>query len=136
MSYSETLRVRYRDTDAQGHMFFANYLVFADEVAGNYMRTLGFDWSDTGNLPTYVFTVNASCDYLNECLAGEAVEVTVAYTRIGNTSATMSFSLTRVGDDVELAKGSFAQVFVDRATRRPTPVPAKVREAVEAQLTP
>ncbi|MFT7321055.1 MAG: acyl-CoA thioester hydrolase, partial [Congregibacter sp.] len=30
-SYQETLRVRFRDTDAQGHMFFANYLVFADE---------------------------------------------------------------------------------------------------------
>ena len=135
MSYSETLRVRYRDTDAQGHMFFANYLVFADEVAGNYMRTLGFDWSDTGNLPTYVFTVNANCDYLNECLAGEEVEVTVAYTRIGNTSATMSFSLKRHGDGVELAKGSFAQVFVDRATRRPTAVPQNVREAVEELLS-
>ena len=29
MSFSETLTVRFRDTDSQGHMFFANYQVFA-----------------------------------------------------------------------------------------------------------
>lgn len=133
-AYGERLKVRYRDTDAQGHMFFANYLVFADEVAGNYMRTLGFDWSDTSSLPTYVFTVNANCDFVHECLAGDEVHVEVGYTRLGNSSATLGFSLTRVGDGELLARGSFAQVFVDRDTRKPTPVPAAVRDMIEASL--
>lgn len=128
-SYQETLRVRFRDTDAQGHMFFANYLVFADEVAGNYMRELGFDWSDIENLPCYVFTANASCDYIHECHSGDEVCVEVAYERIGNTSATLGFWMTRVSDNRALAKGSFAQVFVNRETRTPTPVPPSVREA-------
>jgi len=130
--YQEVLKVRYRDTDAQGHMFFANYLVFADEVAGNYMRTLGFDWSDTTSLPTYVFTVNANIDYVHECLAGDAVRVEVAYTRLGNTSATLGFTLTRDGDETLLARGSFAQVFVDRETRKPTAVPDSVRAVLES----
>ncbi|WOJ97195.1 thioesterase family protein [Congregibacter brevis] len=128
-SYQETLRVRFRDTDSQGHMFFANYLVFADEVAGNYMRELGFDWSNPGGLPCYVFTANVSCDYLHECLSGDEVEVSIAYERIGNTSATLGFSMRRLSDNVKLAKGSFAQVFVDRETRKPTPVPDSVRAA-------
>jgi acyl-CoA thioester hydrolase len=113
-------------------MFFANYLVFADEVAGNYMRTLGFDWSDPTTLPSYVFTANASCDYLHECHSGDEVCVEVAYQRIGNTSATLGFSLTRDSDGITLAKGSFAQVFVDRETRKPIPVPDAVRGAIEA----
>lgn len=127
--YRETLRVRYRDTDAQGHMFFANYLVFADEVAGNYMRTLGFDWSRPGEMPVFVFTANANCDFLQECLAGDEILVEVAYERIGRTSATLGFSLTRASDGADLARGSFAQVFVDAGTRRPTPVPDSVRDA-------
>ncbi|MFT7289259.1 MAG: acyl-CoA thioester hydrolase [Halieaceae bacterium] len=133
MSYSETLRVRFRDTDAQGHMFFANYQVFADEVAGNYMRTLGFDWSRPEDLPCYVFTVNVNCDYLNECHSGEDVRVEVAYQRIGNTSATLGFSLTRTRDQQTLARGAFTQVFVDRKTRKPISVPPTVRAAVPAQ---
>lgn len=130
-SYQETLRVRFRDTDAQGHMFFANYLVFADEVAGNYMSQLGFIWSDPKNLPSYVFTANASCDYLHECLAGDEIKVEVAYERIGNTSATLGFTMHRVSDGVALAKGSFAQVFVDKETRKPIPVPETVRAMLD-----
>lgn len=129
--FEETIRIRFRDTDSQGHMFFANYLVFADEVTGNYMKTLGFDWSNPDTLPCYVFTANASCDYHHECLAGDDVRVAVAYQRVGNTSATLGFTLTRVSDATALASGSFAQVFVDRQTRKPTPVPASVRQALE-----
>ncbi len=131
-SYKEIMRVRFRDTDAQGHMFFANYLVFADEVAGNYMHKLGFDWSDTSKLPSYVFTVNASCDYIHECHAGDEVEVEVGYERLGNTSATLGFAMHRVSDGEALAKGSFIQVFVDRDSRKPTPVPDSVREILNA----
>jgi acyl-CoA thioester hydrolase len=134
-SYQETLRVRFRDTDAQGHMFFANYLVFADEVTGNFMKELGFDWSNPDSLPCYVFTANASCDYLRECLCGDDVSVEVAYERIGNTSATVGFSMTRVSDSVALAKGSFAQVFVDRNTRKPTPVPDFLRAMLSTSLS-
>lgn len=134
-TFQETLTVRFRDTDAQGHMFFANYLVFADEVAGHYMSQLGFDWSDPENLPCYVFTANASCDYIHECLAGDEVRVTVAYERVGNTSATLGFSMQRVSDGVDLAKGSFAQVFVDQETRKPTPVPDVVRAKLNAAVS-
>jgi len=128
-TFAETHRVRYRDTDAQGHMFFANYLVFADEVAGNYMRTLGFDWSDPDSLPCFVFTANANCDFLQECRSGDDVRVEVAYTRIGNTSATLGFTLTRETDGEVLTRGSFVQVFVDRQTRKPVPVPDVIRRA-------
>jgi acyl-CoA thioester hydrolase len=130
--YDEIIRVRFRDTDSQGHMFFANYLVLADEVAGNYLKTLGFDWSEPEQLPCYVFTVNVNCDYHNECKAGDDVRVGVGYQRVGNSSATLGFQLTRVSDETTLASGAFTQVFVDRGTRRSTPVPARVREAITA----
>lgn len=132
--YSETMKVRFRDTDSQGHMFFANYLVFADEVAGNYMRTLGFDWSDPDSMPTYVFTANVTCDYVHECHAGEEVSVEVAYHRVGRTSATLGFSMSRVSDGECLARGGFTHVFVDPETRRPTAVPETVRRALRADL--
>lgn len=128
--YRETLRVRYRDMDAQGHMFFANYLVFADEVAGHYMETLGFDWSKPDKFPCLVFTVNANCDFIQECHAGDRVTVSVGYERIGNTSATLGFSMIRDDDGATLASGSFTQVFIDKASRRPIPVPERVREAL------
>ena len=40
--YRGTIKVRFADTDANGHAFFANYLVFADEVLVNIGGSL--DW--------------------------------------------------------------------------------------------
>ena len=34
LPFSDVVKVRYSDTDAQGHLYFANYLVYADEVLG------------------------------------------------------------------------------------------------------
>lgn len=129
-TFERTLRVRFRDTDSQGHMFFANYLVFADEVSGDFMKELGFDWSNPETMPCFVFTANVNCDYIHECVAGDDVRVELAYERVGNTSATLGFQMHRVSDGQALAKGGFTQVFVDPKTRKPRPVPESVREAL------
>ena len=34
--FSGTIKVRFADTDANGHAFFGSYFVFADEVLGDY----------------------------------------------------------------------------------------------------
>ena len=130
-TFAEVMRVRFRDTDSQAHMFFANYLVFADEVAGHYTEQFGLDWSHPDRFPCFVFTVNANIDYVHECLAGDEVRVEVGYESMGRTSAKLGFTLTRVSDEQLLARGSFTQVFVDKETRKPIPVPAGIRSILE-----
>ena len=39
--YALPLTVRYADTDAQGHVFFANYLTYADEGLTGYLAEIG-----------------------------------------------------------------------------------------------
>ena len=41
--YRGHIKVRFADTDANGHAFFGNYFVFADEVLGEYWQELGLD---------------------------------------------------------------------------------------------
>ena len=43
-AYRGTIKVRFADTDANGHTFFANYLVFADEVLGEYWGNWASTW--------------------------------------------------------------------------------------------
>lgn len=130
IAYSETMQVRFRDTDAQGHFYFANYLVFADEVSGNYLRELGYDWSDPAGVPCMMFTANISCDYLHECRMGDLVRVEVGYEHLGNSSARLGFHLFNENTSTALAKGSLTQVFIDHATRRPCAIPEPIRRAI------
>jgi acyl-CoA thioester hydrolase len=125
--YRGTIKVRFADTDANGHAFFANYLVFADEVLGEYWGELGLDVSDVVGQDFLTFTVNANIDFLGESLAGDTLEVEVKSERIGNSSVVIGFSLRNLRTEEPTARGSFTYVFVDKQTRKSCPIPAHFR---------
>jgi acyl-CoA thioester hydrolase len=130
LPFSEIVKVRFSDTDSQGHLYFANYLVYADEVAGYYMEALGFSAMNPQDAPCFIFTVNINCDYLDECKAFDDVRVEVGYSRLGNSSADVAFELYRAHDNVQLAKGSLTQVFVEKESRKAAGIPESFRKAI------
>lgn len=130
LPFSETVKVRFRDTDSQGHLYFANYLVYADEVAGSYMEELGFSAMNPKDAPCFIFTVNIQCDYIDECKAFDQVRVEVGYSRLGNSSADVAFELYRARDNVQLARGSITQVFVDKTSRKPAGIPPAFKSRI------
>jgi acyl-CoA thioester hydrolase len=128
--YRGTIKVRFADTDANGHAFFANYLVFADEVLGEYWWELGLNISDVAGQDFLTFTVNANIDFLGESLAGDTLEVEVKAERLGNSSVLMGFNLRNLRTEEPAARGSFTYVFVDKQTRKSCPMPAHFRAAL------
>ena len=124
LPFSETVKVRFRDLDAQGHLYFANYLVYGDEVLGSYMEELGLNIMDPLIAPCFIFTVNIHCDYVNEIGGDSNVKVAVGYSRLGTSSADAVFELYNSADGTLLAKGGLTQVFVDPKTRKSIPIPA------------
>ncbi len=131
-AFSDTLAVRYSDIDAQGHLYFANYLVYADEVAGHYLESLGLPVMNPERAPCYLFTVNIQCDFIGECSAGQRVTVSVAFSRLGKTSAELAFRLVNEQSGGVLARGHITQVFVDKTSRRSCPIPEQYLAAIVA----
>jgi acyl-CoA thioester hydrolase len=124
LPFSEIVKVRFRDLDAQGHLYFANYLVYGDEILGSYMEELGLNIMDPLIAPCLIFTVNIHCDYVNEIGGDSSVKVAVGYSRLGTSSADAVFELYNSADGTLLAKGGLTQVFVDPKTRKSIPIPA------------
>jgi acyl-CoA thioester hydrolase len=133
LPYSDTIRVRFSDTDAQGHLYFANYMVYADEVASFYMEELGYSAMNPQQAPCYIFTVNINCDFLEECKAFDTVRVCVGYSRLGRSSADLSFELFNEVTGAALARGSITQVFTDKETRKSSAIPPAFRDAIIAR---
>ncbi len=126
-----TMRVRFRDTDMQGHVYFGNYFVFCDEALGAYMRTVGVPWQDMVKSGTDMFYVNANCDYLGSARFEEDVHIETRISRIGTSSFTSSFVIRNERDET-LAKASVTSVCVDPESRVKVTVPVALREAVAA----
>jgi acyl-CoA thioester hydrolase len=123
LPFEDIVKVRFSDMDAQGHLYFANYMVYADEVLGAYMEELGLGALNPHKTQCLIFTVNIHCDYLNEIAGNGEVKVCVGYSRLGNSSADAVFELYDNSNGAVLAKGGLTQVFVDRETRKSIPIP-------------
>ncbi|MGB5811848.1 MAG: thioesterase family protein [Polyangiales bacterium] len=121
-----TMRIRFRDTDAQGHVYFANYLVFCDEAWGAYTRHIGMPYQDLVKLGIDTFYVSAQCEYLGSAVYEDEIHIETHVTRIGTSSVTLSFEIR---DDARktLAKATVTCVCVDPETRKTARVPDELR---------
>lgn len=126
-AYTGTIKVRFADTDANGHAYFGSYLVLADEVMGEYWAELGWDFNHVHEQPALTFAVNTNIDYLSECLPGDTLEVAVRFSRVGNSSLTAEFEMRNTRTGEAAARGTFTNVFVDKTTRKSCPVPDAFR---------
>jgi acyl-CoA thioester hydrolase len=123
------LPVRFADTDAQGHVYFSNYLTFCDEALAAYMRHIGCPWQDLVAAGVDMFYVSAKCDYRGSAVFEDRLRITPRISRIGNSSVTSSH-LVCGPDGSEIAEAELTSVCVDPETRKTVPVPDRLRDAV------
>lgn len=128
--FTYSLPVRYADTDAQGHVFFANYLTYFDEALTYFLVDRGCPYSELESLGLEFVFADAHCQYRGSARFADRVRIEVRVLKLGRTSLTTAYRALR-GDDV-LAEGELVQVCVDRDNHRPQPLPDRLRDALEA----
>jgi acyl-CoA thioester hydrolase len=124
------LRVRYIETDAQGHVFFGNYLNYFDVGLLEYTRALGYSYPDMVASGVDMFYVEANCQYKGRAFFDDLLHVHTRIGHIGNTSFAFEFAIYRQSTDELIATGRITAVAVDTQTEKPIRVPDELREAV------
>ena len=77
MKHSFNYRVIYKDTDAEGVVYYANYLGFFERGRAELLRQMGIDFKKLKTAENIVFTINrVECDYLAPALYDDEVTVT------------------------------------------------------------
>jgi len=123
------LKVRYAETDAQGHVFFGNYYTYFDEGLVEYLRQLGYTYQDLLDEGKDFLYVESQCRHHSSARFDDVLNVHTTLANIGNTSLTFEFSIFKQPADELVATGYIVAVNVDRATRRPVSVPQALRDA-------
>lgn len=121
---------RWMDNDAYGHVNNVVYYSFFDTAVNAHLIEAGV--LDIEASPAIGLVVETGCRYLAPIAFPDRVDAGVRVTRIGTSSVTYEIGLFRNDEASASAVGHFTHVYVDRATRRPTPIPAPVRAALEA----
>ena len=89
---------------------------------------------DPATSPAIALCAESGCVYRASASFPEPLEVGIGIEKLGGSSVIWALGIFRPGEDEPIATGRFVHVFVDAATRRPTPVPAGIRSAIEREL--
>jgi acyl-CoA thioester hydrolase len=133
-SYQRFLAIptRWMDNDVYGHVNNVTYYSYFDTVVNEHLvRVAGLDIEAA---PAIGIVAETACRFHKALSFPEVVDAGLRVIKLGNSSVTYEIGLFRHGDAEPAATGRFVHVWVDRASRRPTPVPPAVRAALTALL--
>lgn len=124
------LQTRWADNDVYGHVNNVAYYGYFDTIVNEYLIASGALDIEKGSVIGLV--VETGCRYYAPLAFPERLDGAVRVAKIGNSSVRYEIGIFRQGEDAPAAEGHFVHVYVDRVTRRPAPVPATFRAALEA----
>jgi len=127
------LPTRWKDNDIYGHVNNVEYYSYFDTVINTYLILEGGLDIHAGGL--IGVCAESHCKFLGELAFPETIDAGLRVEHLGNASVRYGIGLFRPGSDTPAAEGWFVHVFVDRAQRRPTPLPAPMRAALEKLRT-
>lgn len=129
------LRVYYEDTDAAGIVYYANYLKFAERARTEMMRAAGTGHRERMDAAGVLWAVRrCNADYLSPARLDDAIEVRSWIVDVG--AARLDLGQTVRRDGIDLARLSLRLACIDRVHGRAARLPAALRAALEALVTP
>ena len=123
---------RWMDNDAYVHVNNVVYYSWFDTVVNAHLIEQGALDIHGGEVIGLV--IETQCNYFAPVAFPQVVEAGLRVARLGRSSVRYEVGLFLQGEPLTVAKGHFVHVYVDRATRRPTSVPAPLKKVLEALL--
>ena len=124
------MRVRFGETDLQGVVFNANYLLYVDTAQMDYLRTIGVPYFDMLERGYDIVIVDASLQFLAPARFDEVLEVYARIYEIGNSSIKMDYEIYEAESGRFVARAQTAYVIVGKDSQKPVRVPPYIRSAV------
>ena len=122
---------RWSDNDLYGHVNNVVYYNWFDTAVNGLLIERGALDIHAGGVIGLV--IETHCNYFAPLAFPQTVAAGIRVAHVGASSVRYEVGLF-AGDDASLpcaAKGHFIHVYVDRATRRPVPLPAKLLNVLE-----
>jgi len=135
-----TLRTYYKDTDAEGVVYYANYLAYFEAGRMEYFRDLGISIKELKENFGVVFAVrNVECDYLAPALLDDQLTISTEVETIEGVrvifkqSAALSKREGAQASGQTLVSGVITLVALDYKTFKPVRIPPPIMDKVKSK---
>ena len=122
--FSTELQIYISHVNQGGHLDNAQLLSLVSEARVRFFKSLGYPEADVAGLSTVVGDIVAQ--YKSEAFHGETLRVEMTPQDFNRYGFDLVFRMTEKSQGREIARGKTGIVFIDRAARKPAPIPASV----------
>ena len=133
MSFVHRVRVRYGEVDAQGVVFNAHWLTYADDAVTRWFEHLGYDpaamWRPGSSAPFDVMVRTATLDFAGSAGFDDEVELAVSPVRLGGSSFDVEVAGSVAGRPAVTVHLTY--VVVVPGEHRSMPIPDDLRARLE-----
>ena len=128
------ITTRWADNDVYGHVNNVVYYSFFDTAVNGLLMDAGV--LDIHHGEVIGLVVETQCNYFAPIAFPQAVTAGVRVARLGRSSVTYEIALFADDAPDSAAAGHFIHVYVDRATRRPVPLPEPLKAVLQSWIVP
>lgn len=122
-------QTRWNDNDIYGHVNNTVHYMAMDTVINAWMiERAGLVIGPDSDAPVGL-CVESGCRYLASVEYPETLDIGLRVATLGTSSVTWEVGMAKA-DGTLVAQGRFVHVFVDKASRRPVPIPEATRAAM------
>jgi len=123
------LSTRWMDNDVYGHLNNVVYYSLFDTAVNGYL--IGAGALDIERNEVIGLVVETHCNYFAPIEFPTPIDAGLRVARVGASSVRYEIGLFARGEPTTAARGHFIHVYVDRATRRPAPLPDALQRALQ-----
>ncbi len=128
-AHFESISTRWMDNDVYGHINNVVHYSYFDTAVNRLLIQRGVLDIHGGSFIGLV--VHTQCHYFDSMAFPQLVQAGVRVAHLGRSSVRYEVGLFADDADLSAAWGEFTHVYVDRASRRPVPVPDALLAALE-----
>ena len=126
------IRVRYKDTDRMGVVYYGNYLTFFEVGRAELMRELGFPYSRMETLGYSLVVIEAAAKYHGNVGYDSLVTVQTAISQL--KKATIRFDYKVVSEDEKLLVSGHTLHACVLPNQKPIRIPNEIKNIIETKV--
>jgi acyl-CoA thioester hydrolase len=120
-----SIPTRWMDNDQYGHVNNVVYYAYFDTVVNQFLISRGV--LDVEHGATIGLVVETGCRFFRPVSFPDTLQAGLRVEHLGTSSVRYAIGIFTEDADEAAAQGHFVHVYVDRATRRPVPLPEDLR---------
>lgn len=133
-TFSTEIKIRFRDADPAGIMFFGNIFALAHDVFEEFIEASGIGWKKWFDKPEHFVPIrHVECEYTAPFVPGETYQVQVSVESISTSTFKLKYVFSKGSTTHAVVKT--AHTFADYEKKVKKAIPAELKSVLEAYVT-